>query len=382
VTALAAEESETSVSDSVNFKVANPSYVSIYGPYGTVNGVVSFEAQVVSGTPALTSELDWSVYSGDCEEEGVLLAGNVGGFENEFSYGDGRFSALIDTTSWELGEYCFKINPHEAGEVADTVFAMSSFYIGFNTVSGQKYEDVDGDKRLNYEIDQLVADYPIIATNEETGQVFETTTDDEGTYTFALPNGVWTISEGEERGWNQIRAYYGWMLIDEGEEEGEVAPLDCTIYVGSRGEVKMELGRGKGSGCTFLNERVEDSNGGGTRVRPASNTPDSQVLGAATSTVATCEGMYLTSYLREGQANPADQVTRLQVFLNAFGFTTDVTGTFDATTTEAVRNFQVQYLTEVLRPWNITVGTGYVYKTTRATINNIVCPGSEAIPTI
>jgi Putative peptidoglycan binding domain len=385
-TALAADATETTVSESVNFSITDPSEVSIWSPRGTVNGVVDFEAQVTFGTsPELTNDLDWSVYTGNCDDQGVLVAGNMGDFNDEFSYSDGQFNATLDTSSWAQGLYCFQINPHEAGDVPDSVNASREFNIGFNTISGQKYEDVDGDKRLNYEIDQLVANYPIIATNEETGEIQETTTDDEGTYTFALPNGIWTISEGEQRGWNQIRAYNGWVLIDDREEGSEVEPipLDCTIFVGREGEVRKGFERGKGNGCTFLNERVSESkNSSGTRVRPPSSTPDSQVLGAATSTAATCEDMYLTSYLREGQNNPVDQVVRLQAFLNAFGFTTSVTGTFDAATTEAVRKFQVQYLTEVLRPWNLTVGTGYVFKTTRATINNIICPGSEAVPTI
>ncbi len=363
----------------------SPSEVSIYSPRGTVSGITDFEAQVTFGTnPALTNELDWSIYSGGCEDQGVLLAGNIGGFNDEFSYSDGQFAVTLDTTPWERGVYCFKVNPHEAGEVADTVFAFRTFYIGFNIVSGQKYEDVNGDKRLNYEIDQLVADYPIVATNEETGQVFETTTDEEGTYTFSLPDGVWTISEGEKRGWRQIRAYSGWILMDYDSEESdmETTQVDCTIFAGERGEVRSMGYFGKGSTCTFLNERVSTGNGGGTKVRPSSDELLEKVLGVATSTAPICDGMYLTSYLREGQQNPTDQVIRLQAFLTALGFTVDISGTFDAATTEAVRNFQEKYVTAILTPWNINEGTGYVFKTTRATINNMVCPGSEAVPVI
>lgn len=379
VTVNSADESETSVSDSVNFTIINPSEVSISAPNGTVSGQVNFQAEVTFGTPALTEELDWSVYVGDCESEGMQVAGNTGGFGSAFTYSDGQFTTVLDTSSWVEGLYCFTVNPIEVGDVPNSVYAFRSFYVGYNTVQGQKYEDIDGDNRLNYEVDRLVGDYPIVATNEETGEVRKTTTDENGSYSFALPNGIWTISEGEKDGWSTIRAYNGWVLIDEGGES-EIASLDCTISVGNKGELKK--GFGEGSVCTFLNKQVPVSSRGGTRVRPPSGTPT--VLGAATTTgaVVQCEGMYLTSYLKEGQENPTDQVVRLQLFLNTFGFTTNVTGTFDASTTEAVRNFQVRYATEVLLPWKLATGTGFVFKTTRATINNIVCPGSEVMPTI
>ncbi|MEZ4200024.1 MAG: hypothetical protein R3B69_00240 [Candidatus Paceibacterota bacterium] len=77
---------------------------------------------------------------------------------------------------------------------------------------------------------------------------------------------------------------------------------------------------------------------------------------------------------------------KLQYFLRA-EMVTDLllTGTFDAATDAAVRSFQGKYQPEVLQPWaDIGYGdgtpTGYVYKTTRWKINNIVCPGSEAMP--
>lgn len=107
------------------------------------------------------------------------------------------------------------------------------------------------------------------------------------------------------------------------------------------------------------------------------------MLGAATTTVSgLCEGMFLKSYLRKGQTNDSKDVTKLQVFLSAVGIATPVTGTFDAATDASVRTFQTKYLGAVLAPWGITNGTGYVFKTTRATINNMVCPGSEVVPTV
>ena len=113
-----------------------------------------------------------------------------------------------------------------------------------------------------------------------------------------------------------------------------------------------------------------------------SKTP--KVLGASTSTIPafTCDGMYIKSYMRMGKNNDAGDVLKLQVFLNAKGMTTPTDGIFGTSTDAAVRKFQVDYMSDILAPWKINTGTGYVYKTTRAKINNMVCPGSEPTPKI
>mgnify|MGYP000008533503 CR=1 FL=1 len=63
-----------------------------------------------------------------------------------------------------------------------------------------------------------------------------------------------------------------------------------------------------------------------------------------------------------------------------------ITGVFDAATDAAVKEFQATHQADVLMPWfeaglmSHANPTGYVYKTTRWKINNIVCPGSEVLP--
>lgn len=106
--------------------------------------------------------------------------------------------------------------------------------------------------------------------------------------------------------------------------------------------------------------------------------PVGQVLGASTS----C-GIYLDDYLKRGARNNTAQVKKLQEFLNNYlslNPKLPVTGFFGPQTYAAVVKFQEQENDLVLKPWvgvtlkNSSKGTGYVYKTTKTRINNIMCP--------
>jgi hypothetical protein len=105
---------------------------------------------------------------------------------------------------------------------------------------------------------------------------------------------------------------------------------------------------------------------------------EGEVLGAVCTPL-------LTTFMREGQANDASEVTKLQTFLNTnLGKDILVTGIFDAETTSLVNEFQVKYWEDVLLPW-VSYGlatektpTGYVYKTTRWKVNALACPELSA----
>jgi len=147
------------------------------------------------------------------------------------------------------------------------------------------------------------------------------------------------------------------------------------------------------TGKDFWNQEEEESNnsgdGGGsssgTRVTPS---PTPEVLGAAISASERC-GVYLLDYMRIGQENSPYEVMKLQAFLVGQGyFNVSINGVFDSATNEAVHALQTKATDEILVPWDEEAGifpsqqssTGYVYKTTRWYINNIVCPGSEQFP--
>lgn len=133
-------------------------------------------------------------------------------------------------------------------------------------------------------------------------------------------------------------------------------------------------------------EDEDDGTTYGTRVRRTPQ-PEPQVLGAATSTDAAPQcGRLLSDYMRLGEDASERQIQLLQIFLNGQGYLVPVTGEFDAATDKAVRDFQEAHHADVLTPWyeaglmDHENPTGYVYRTTRWKINNIVCPDSEPFP--
>lgn len=126
----------------------------------------------------------------------------------------------------------------------------------------------------------------------------------------------------------------------------------------------------------------------GQRGRNAA-TSTGRVLGVATNSVETC-GRYLRDYL--GFEKPATryEILKLQLFLASQKIYTSHNGIsiFDQETFKNVRVLQARYQKDILEPW-VAAGrmpaptpTGYVFLTTRHTINNLVCPGSEMKPLI
>ena len=139
--------------------------------------------------------------------------------------------------------------------------------------------------------------------------------------------------------------------------------------------------------CTVTNEPIPEEvvQTSGTRVggRGSSKLPKAPTapVVALTTEAPTCQPL-LSAYMRMGWNNDSEEVKKLQNFLNEYDFMVPVTGYFGPLTDAAVRAFQAKYLSDVLTPWSISESTGFVYKTTRYKINNLVCPGSEAMPTL
>lgn len=115
-------------------------------------------------------------------------------------------------------------------------------------------------------------------------------------------------------------------------------------------------------------------------------TTTGEVLGAATTTAelalpAGCTE-YIHSYMGRGKKNDAEDVSKLQTFLNeTMGAKIPVSGFFGNMTKTWVKKFQTKYHNEIIKPWydagykgkDIENGTGYVYKTTKHEINLMKC---------
>lgn len=140
-----------------------------------------------------------------------------------------------------------------------------------------------------------------------------------------------------------------------------------------------------------------DENGGGNGgggssrrgQRRSSSSNDGEVLGASTEA---CVPL-ITKYIRLGWDNDAAEVMKLQNFLNGeMGASLPLTGFFGPLTAWQLGAFQAKYWEDVLKPWVSTPGqpvinaasdaTGFLYKTTKWKINNLVCPGSETLPLV
>lgn len=83
----------------------------------------------------------------------------------------------------------------------------------------------------------------------------------------------------------------------------------------------------------------------------------------------------ITRYLKRGTVNDKGNVERLQTFLrDDEGYSNlGVTGIFGASTHNAVVSFQNKYKSDVLSPWKLTKGSGWVYMTTTKKINDLYC---------
>ncbi len=181
-----------------------------------------------------------------------------------------------------------------------------------------------------------------------------------------LPSGIYEVCEVLEEG-----SDYEVVFDEEFDMESEFSS-NCQL---------VKFGEA-GASITFTNQKMTEDTS--SRRSSRRHTTGGQVLGAFTgdSSIGGSCGMYLNSYMRIGADNNREEVMKLQAFLNEQGYSIPVNGTFGSATEAAVKAFQKTHSAEILAPWGITDPTGYVYKMTRYVMNNMVCAGSEAKPTL
>lgn len=74
-----------------------------------------------------------------------------------------------------------------------------------------------------------------------------------------------------------------------------------------------------------------------------------------------------------GWENDENEVKRLENFLNSQWENLSIDGVYGQADFEAVNRFQLKYKAQILDPWGITNPTGYVFKTTVKTMNEVAC---------
>lgn len=113
-------------------------------------------------------------------------------------------------------------------------------------------------------------------------------------------------------------------------------------------------------------------------------TSNVQIAEAQSDLPESC-GVYLRDYLRMGAQNDPDQVKKLQAFLNdTIDSDLEIDGIFGVKTEVAVRQLQMKYRDEILKPWEDAgfgdlAPTGYVYITTRHFINVSKCKDLDVV---
>lgn len=106
------------------------------------------------------------------------------------------------------------------------------------------------------------------------------------------------------------------------------------------------------------------------------------VLGTSTlssaSTTLACP--FLTSFVLPGKANSAENIAKVQLFLNVYANgNLKVNGILDQATIDAIKSFQSAHLSDTMGPWGSTLPSGNVYITTLKTMNAIACGSSKPL---
>lgn len=307
-------------------------------------------------------------------------------------------SAEGTTITVDAGEYA-------VGEVANSLYSMTKSESCTGTIAIGEHKTCTitntfvqpEDETGTIIVKNIILDSPVSPTGFSFSVNGGTSTpfNDSGISDLILPPGTYTITQEAKSGFTTTYSNCSDLVLTPD------ITLTCVITntFGNGG-----TGGGSGGGGTFIptgnnngggNGGGSNSGGDGTTLPPGQvlgdqtsapgvgSTPDpttpGRVLGDSDS-VQQC-GIYLFTYIRYGRKNDTEDVKRLQKFLNDQGFgPLDITGVYNAATYNAVKRFQVAEYVEVLRPWvphgleTEKTPTGYVYKTTKRRINNIVCP--------
>jgi peptidoglycan hydrolase-like protein with peptidoglycan-binding domain len=221
-----------------------------------------------------------------------------------------------------------------------------------------------GDFSFQYSVGEFTSDSITFIEQEDSLLGENHITVDEGSY---------AVTESAATGYT--------TSYSEGCDDMELENLEETTCVITNDDIEVPSGGGGNGGDGSNNLGRTDNNGrnGGEVLGASTSTDNGTVLGSV------CQ-LPLTTYMRRGGSNNAQNVMELQKFLNqemALNPPLPITGFFGPLTEAAVKAFQIKYYDEILKPWvdlgllPANTATGLVYKTTLWKIQTIGCPGSN-----
>jgi hypothetical protein len=153
----------------------------------------------------VTDEIVWYVTAGSCESDGAVVLGSTIASPDSYVFTDGRITLSVSTETLENGEYCLVVDPEEGDEVIDIVartsFLVERYIDPRYVITGFVYKDVNGDGVFTEDIDTVRTGLPISARTEDGER--RTVTTSNGSYSFAVYPGVWTINAAVVKKWLQ-----------------------------------------------------------------------------------------------------------------------------------------------------------------------------------
>jgi hypothetical protein len=357
--------------------------------------IYDFTAEYVDDDETVDT-INWAIYAGSCNHDGSnRMAGNASDDPSTFSGAD--FSAEVDMSKWANGQYCFVVNPSEQPE-EDDLRATQTFFLESYTISGVKWEDVNGNGEID-ESEQTLNNWRIVLSDGENET--EILTSDGGQYSFEVSAGTWIVTEVLETGWTQTGQYYNGEPVSTDDPNFGSCTFVIPVQDSPNQQFTCSFGNQENVSIITTNDTPDstggenngnDGNGssGGDATRVEIERvprPEPLVLGAT----VTNQCPLLFDHMQISQPNDPMEVMKLQLFLDIFkdtfgGSENPVTGVFGTVTDENVKAFQAHYSDEILAPWYDRgivphmEPTGFVYKTTLWKINSIVCPDNAVLP--
>lgn len=141
-------------------------------------------------------------------------------------------------------------------------------------------------------------------------------------------------------------------------------PLPKEVEQGTQEEDIQEEEKNENTQSWSIADREEVDN-----EKTQENSDEEEILSTSSDI---CESPLVEAISLWGNNN-TDEVKKLEAFLIWRWESIIIDGIYGNEDSEAVKRFQLEYKADVLDPWDITIPTWYVWKTSIAKINKLAC---------